>query len=73
MKFATVLGATSGQNSMTISPALVLMTATSLLEGFGALVLFVEESSADAEKTPTATAKRQVKINDFIFGWENLP
>src|SRR5260221_4846166 len=58
MKFATVLGATSGQNSTTISPCDVFRTATSL-------------SAARAEARATALrvqARRREKRGCFMPG-----
>src|SRR5439155_6022713 len=40
LKFSTVFGATSGQNSATISPSLVLITATSFLSFIGIVSFF---------------------------------
>jgi hypothetical protein len=54
LKFSTVFGATSGQNSATISPSLVLITATS----FGSLmaaVSFFGSSFFSSLRTGVAT------------------
>jgi hypothetical protein len=54
-----VLGATSGQNSATISPSLVLITATSLAEFIGFC------SSALTDATASMAASKLIKI-DFM-------
>src|SRR5205807_625570 len=72
LKFSTVLGATSGQNSMTISPALVFSTATSFDAAFvsdlaAAAFLFVSSfESARALTKPRTRPKAQSALNSFI-------
>src|SRR5439155_123680 len=62
LKFSTVFGAASDQNSMTISPSLVLITATSLDGFIGEVSLF---SSATA--AATSAVSNPAKIDNFIL------
>src|SRR5438876_831413 len=62
LKFSIVLGAASFQNCTTISPSLVLMTATSLDAFIGGFSLF-SSAAKSAELSNSATAK----IDNFIL------
>src|ERR1017187_7130336 len=70
-----VLGAASVQNSMTISPSVVLMTATSLVFAGVLMVavvgVFVLVSSAKAVTIPAVKTMAQIRLNVFMGG--NFP
>src|ERR1017187_4856197 len=65
-----VLGAASVQNSTTISPSVVLMTATSLVFAGVLMVavvgVFVLVSSAKAVTIPAAKTMAQIRLNVFM-------
>jgi hypothetical protein len=67
LKFSTVFGATSGQNSATISPSLVLITATSFVEFIGFF------SSALTDATTSAAASKLIKIDFMPEKWRKFP
>src|ERR1017187_1180022 len=70
-----VLGAASVQNSMTISPSVVLMTATSFVFAGVLMVavvgVFVLVSSAKAVTIPAVKTMAQIRLNVFMGG--NFP
>src|SRR6266496_3746237 len=62
LKLSIVFGAASVQNCTTISPSLVLITATSLDEFMGALSSFFSSAASTAIPNKIGT-----KIENFIF------